>query len=157
VTDGFDGTGRQNAPKSGQIALLWKWQQKAFRLSRDVPSEPSGRGSAPGQGEFASSGLLICGIEVLPGAPHGGAILIQDGAVVDSDFVIPAGLVLERHFAVPDASRYSRLTATGTTEFLTVLVDRTFTACWMSAEVLLVLEGPRAGEVGRRQTQSERQ
>jgi hypothetical protein len=39
VTDDFDGTGRQNAPKSGQIASLWKRQQKAFRPSRDVTSE----------------------------------------------------------------------------------------------------------------------
>ena len=108
------------------------------------------------EGEFASSGLFICWIEILPRALHCRAIFIQDGAVVHGDLAIPAGLVLERHFAIPDASGYFRLTATDPTEFLTVLLNRAFTASRMSAEVLLVPEGPRAGEVDRCQTESER-
>ncbi len=76
-------------PDSSPSWRLWHDEQRC-----EGPSVSQTR-FVSGEGELAASRLFIRRVEVLPGALHCCGILIQDGAVVGGDLIIPAGLVLD--------------------------------------------------------------
>src|SRR3982750_3069109 len=107
--------------------------------------------------EMPSLFLLVGRVDVLPGALHERAFLVQHAGVADHDVVVLPGGVFERHLAIPHLPGQgdSALVACRG-QFLTLLTERALVGCGMAAEVLVVVQGPRPGYVGGKQADEQR-
>src|SRR3954467_6821104 len=101
--------------------------------------------------------LLVGRVDVLPGALHERAFLVQHAGVADDDVVVLSGGVFEGHLAILHlAGQGDAAVVACRRYFLTLLTERALVGCGMAAEVLVVVQGPRPRYVGGNQADEQR-